>query len=236
MSFYSVEMSERISKLRSSEKSSEGVGCPVATGPHHFPPQTTSNLGDTMSSVLITPIPVQTIQFYNTEIQAVEIAGKIHLNLRRACESLGIDFSTQLQKLKQKDWATMVQNPTVGIGGVTRSTTLLSIDSLPMWLATLQPHRVKRDKREVLIKFQREAAHVLYAHFTGDKTTTAIAPIVAIEDMRAAYRDAMRDIVVPILNQLSDLKVGQRVQNDNIKFLHAMMHDALDEKEKRRKK
>jgi prophage antirepressor-like protein len=42
-------------------------------------------------------------------LDAIERDGKVWVSLRRCCETLGLDLSTQLRKLKAKAWASVVE-------------------------------------------------------------------------------------------------------------------------------
>ena len=105
------------------------------------------------------------VPFHGDVIEAVKDGDNVMVALRRPCESLGIDFSGQLQKLKRKKWATVEEISTVGIDGKTRQMTCLSLKSLPMWLATIDDRKVKPEVRDKLARYQEEAATVLADHF-----------------------------------------------------------------------
>lgn len=86
--------------------------------------------------------------------------------LRPACEQLGIAFARQFSKLKKKHWATVTLKATVGADGKKREMTMVSRDTFTMWLATLEPSRVKEeDARQKVIAFQKEAVAALDAYF-----------------------------------------------------------------------
>lgn len=74
------------------------------------------------------------------------------MSLRRCCENLGLDVKNQLTKLKIKEWATMVENTMVAEDGKTRSMTLISLDTLPMWLASIETRKVKPAIRDKLVR------------------------------------------------------------------------------------
>jgi antirepressor protein len=54
----------------------------------------------------------------------------------------------------------------------------LHLDSMPMWLATVEPNRVAPDVRPKLVRYQNECAQVLHDHFFGRPPEDAILAIV----------------------------------------------------------
>lgn len=73
----------------------------------------------------------------------------------------------------------MAMIPTVAEDGRTRETQCLDLDALPMWLATINPSKVKPELRAKLELFQREAAAVLRDHFFGRSESSQLTAIVA---------------------------------------------------------
>lgn len=105
------------------------------------------------------------IPFHGTTIHAINDEGKPLVSLRHACESISVDYSGQLKKLRNKSWATVVFNSTVGQDGKNREMTMIDRRTLTMWLATIEPSRVKEEARATLVAFQNEAADVLDSYF-----------------------------------------------------------------------
>jgi hypothetical protein len=68
-------------------------------------------------------------------------------------------------KLRAKAWATTTLKVAVAEDGRSREMFALHIDSVPMWLATIEPSRVSEATRAKLSRYQCEAARVLAAHF-----------------------------------------------------------------------
>lgn len=99
-------------------------------------------------------------------IMAAIVGKHPEVALRHASESIGLDYSTQLRKLKAKSWATVVMRPTVADDGKTRDMAMLDRRTFTMWLATIDTNRVSEDARPVLEAFQAEAADALDAYFS----------------------------------------------------------------------
>lgn len=117
--------------------------------------------------------------------------------LRPACEQIGIDYPSQYTKLKSRHWATVVFNTTVGADGKQREMVMVTRDTFTMWLATLEPSRVKdAATREKIVAFQKEAVAALDAYFHKGG---AINPR-ATDEQRARLR---QEIAVGQMNVLT---------------------------------
>ncbi len=108
------------------------------------------------------------VPFEGTIIEAAlngEDGRTIRTSARRVCESLALGYGSQLQKLKSRHWATVTMNVTVAQDGKVREVAMVDVDTLAMWLATIEPARVKESARPLLIAYQKRAARVLREHF-----------------------------------------------------------------------
>lgn len=107
------------------------------------------------------------VEFAGSTLDCIQDGKDVWVSLRRACENIGIDYASQFTKLREKSWATIVLFPTVGLDGKNRDMTMIHLDSLPMWLATIEASRVAPEVRPRLEKYQLECAKVLRDHFFG---------------------------------------------------------------------
>jgi hypothetical protein len=111
------------------------------------------------------------VPFHGDDIEAAKDSqGKVWVSVRRVCEALEIDSDTQRVKLKGKPWAVTGLIPATGPDGKTYEVFAVDLDSLPMWLATIDPKRVKPAARAKLADYQRECAKVLRDYFFGVET------------------------------------------------------------------
>jgi prophage antirepressor-like protein len=117
---------------------------------------------------------VSLIQFHGIEIEAVEQDSMPFANLRRMCESLGVDHSSQTQKLKSTHWACVAMIATHDSCGRMQEMSFLSADSVPMWLATIKEAKVAEHVRPLLRELQLNFRDVLYRHFSGKSSSIAI--------------------------------------------------------------
>jgi len=128
------------------------------------------------------------------DLMAAEFDGNQWAALKPMCETLGIDYSAQLKRLKGRSWAGMGVIAIPSAGGI-QQTTVIDRASIPMWLATIDERRVSPDARPKLIAYQREAATALDAYF--NKRVIAAPALnqfdvlrAAIDQIEAAQRDA----------------------------------------------
>lgn len=143
-------------------------------------------------------VPVQ-VPFHGDTLEAVQDEnGKVWVSLKRGCENLGLSIQGQLSKLKGKPWAVVKENFTTGPDGKTYSMAMIDLDCLPMWLATIDPRKVKEQIREKLARYQREAAKVLADHFYGRKPAQPAFDMGQLASMlRAMVRDEVQAIRQP---------------------------------------
>ena len=99
-------------------------------------------------------------------IEATQLDGEVWVPIRPVCEALGLAWQPQLKKLRAKPWANTCDTFMVSEGDDQRRRfSCVDLRSLPLWLATIEPSRVKPEAREALVAYQREAAEVLFKHF-----------------------------------------------------------------------
>lgn len=104
------------------------------------------------------------IPFHGKAIEAILHQGQPHIVVRRVCEHLGIDRKSQQAKLRSKNLGGVIITP-VAADGDEREMLCLPLRSLPMWLASINPRKVRADLRPMLEAYQQEATDVLYRHF-----------------------------------------------------------------------
>ena len=141
----------------------------------------------------LVPIPVPRT---GRALNAAVIDGRPHVSLRHACEAIGVNYSTQLDKLRRRSWAsvplwgTQLPNDTQR-----REYAMIDRRTLVMWLATIDETRVSDEARPILVAFQAEAADALDSYFgTGVAVATQMTQFdilrQAIDGLEAAQRTA----------------------------------------------
>lgn len=139
------------------------------------------------------------IGFHGDELWAVkDEAGRGFAVLRRMCEMLGLALQSQLEKLKGKPWATVTEIVTVAEDGKNRATSCLDVESVPMWLATIDSRKVSEAARPMLLRLQCEARDVLARHFlrreepdTGLALVSAVSALASVVERMDRRLDAL---------------------------------------------
>lgn len=116
---------------------------------------------------------IVTIPFHNGEVLAVEADGKPRVILRPALEHLGVDYSTQLAKLRRRSWASVGLCPTQD---QYRDMVTVDVRTFLMLLATIDESRVAPEVRSLLVAYQNEVADVIDRHFNRDGSAYDPAP------------------------------------------------------------
>lgn len=110
---------------------------------------------------------IVSIPFHGQTVQSVEIDGKPTVPLRGMVENLGLNYSTQVEKLKRKSWTWMSTVPVVAADGKTREMTCIDLRTLTMWLATIDENRVSEEARPLVVAYQSEIADVIESYWAN---------------------------------------------------------------------
>ncbi len=135
---------------------------------------------------------VVTVDFHGDSLEAVQRGPNredIYVSVRRVCEGLGLDHSSQRAKLRNKSWATVVMITSVAADGKPREQAFLRLDRVPMWLANIDERRVSPEIRPKLVRYQVECADALARHFfKGDPNNVFDALRRSIDQIEANSR------------------------------------------------
>lgn len=113
-----------------------------------------------MTTLATIPVPGT-----DRQIMATLVDGKPLVSPRHACDAMGIDWSAQRKRLNSTKWAAVVMIATPSAGG-TQETVMVDRRTFTMWLATIEPSRIKNDDARAIVEaFQSEAADALDAYF-----------------------------------------------------------------------
>lgn len=113
------------------------------------------------------PLPQRIVEFHGDDLIAVQQPdGTIFILLAKVCENLGLARWPQTRRIQSHavlndGLATL----TVETAGGPQALLGLRLNLLPLWLAGVQASRVKEDLREKLVRYQTEAAEVLWQAF-----------------------------------------------------------------------
>lgn len=99
-------------------------------------------------------------------IETVMVDGEPHVVFRPAVEAIGLDYSTQLRKLRGRSWVNRRDIPTVAEDGKTRSMAAVDVRTFLMWLATVNENKVAPEIRPTLVAYQRETTTAVNSYWT----------------------------------------------------------------------
>lgn len=87
--------------------------------------------------------------------------------IKPICEALGVDYSTQLQKLKNDEdlSSTIGLRPMVGSDNKLREMVCIPLEYVFGWLFTINPMNVKPEAQKAVREYRRDCYHALYEHF-----------------------------------------------------------------------
>ncbi len=123
------------------------------------------------------------VEFDGDQLECVREGDDVWLNLRRACDVLGLDVDTQRRKLKAKRWARTVNLTARDAAGRKQPQTFLHLKSLAGWLFEIEPGKVAPGIAEKLERYQADAADELYRFFFGQAEvapTPRQAPVIEV--------------------------------------------------------
>lgn len=141
----------------------------------------------------------------NTDIVIIQ-NGEQRVPVKPICDALGIDFSTQVRKLKSDEIlsTTVVIMPTVGGDEKQREMITIPYKYVFGWLFRIHPNKVSPEARESVLKYQMECYDVLYRHFTDAQEFLAEKQ-QAIEAEQAKYEEIQTNFK-ETKNKLADAK------------------------------
>ena len=105
--------------------------------------------------------------FRGDDLDVIKESGRVWISVRRVCDALGLHEHGQREKLKNKPWACTQMICAHDVTGRNQKLFFIDLDSLPMWLATIDTNRVSSEIKEKLVSYQKEAATVLRDYFFG---------------------------------------------------------------------
>lgn len=131
------------------------------------------------------PIKSELVKIGSVNIEALRAQGSGWVVIRPLCESLRLDPSAQRKRISGAAWATAAVIAAVGSDGKPRDMQCLRSDCVAMFLATIEPRRIKDPAiRSALEQLQREAAQALDIWFRG-----AAAPAIVPAEPRLSGGD-----------------------------------------------
>ncbi|MCK9916267.1 phage antirepressor N-terminal domain-containing protein [Microbacteriaceae bacterium K1510] len=112
---------------------------------------------------------VMKVSFHGNELIGVREMGIIHVALKPIVEGIGLDWSSQLKKIKSDPLLSkgMVTITIPSGKGGPQQYACLQLRLLPGWLFKIDVRRADERLRERILVYQDECYDVLYRHFSG---------------------------------------------------------------------
>lgn len=134
----------------------------------------------------------------DTTIQVLSENGQKLVPVKPICEALGVDYSTQLQKLKDDEFlsSTMGLSPIVASDGKDREMVCIPLKFVFGWLFTINPRNVKEEARESVTRYRAKCYDVLYDYFSKksdfleEKQLMVNQKIDELKQLRYDFRNA----------------------------------------------
>ena len=123
-------------------------------------------------------LAARSVAFYDDTLVAVQQPdGAIYVHFARLCDNLGLSRPSAARRVQQHE---VLQDGFVTLrvatdGGV-QAVQCLRVDLVPLWLAAISARRVKPELRVKVMRYQREAAQVLWQAFRPQMVPEEPAP------------------------------------------------------------
>ena len=163
-----------------------------------------------------------TVPFHNAELFLVEHNGQPYTPMKPIVDGMGLDWKSQIVKLKQR-FAKGVVEITIPTKGGLQTMICLLLRKLPAWLYSIQSGKVKPELRDTVIKYQEECDDVLWDYWTKGK---AVNPRTTKQE-RVPLKDAVNLLVAKSKFLNYPDAYGLIHQRFNVKRIEDIPYDAL---------
>ncbi|MFN7084918.1 phage antirepressor N-terminal domain-containing protein, partial [Proteus mirabilis] len=126
-----------------------------------------SNLPETNEVTSMTSISTINVPFHGDNLYLVNYEGQPFVAMRPFIEGMGLDWSSQYTKIKQR-FRTCVVNITMQLpcDNQRRSVVCLALKKLTGWLHTININKVRPEIRDKVQAYQDRSDDVLYEYWT----------------------------------------------------------------------
>lgn len=106
-----------------------------------------------------------TVPFHGSELFIVEHHDQPYTPMKPIVEGMGLAWTAQHEKLKQRFKSTITEIVMVANDGKERMMTCLPVRKLFGWLMTISPNKVRPEMRDKVIMYQNECDDVLWSYW-----------------------------------------------------------------------
>ncbi|OTA14032.1 antirepressor [Xenorhabdus beddingii] len=161
-----------------------------------------------------------TVPFYDDELYVVEHNNEPYVPMKPIVEGMGMDWTGQLNKLRQRFKSTIEEISMVAADGKMRDMICLPLRKLAGWLQTIYPNKVKPEIRDKVIRYQDECDDVLYEYWTKGIAVNPRKRSV-MEDLNQACAELKRDKQIASvfgtgLNEWKKVKPEHEIKINNL--------------------
>lgn len=142
---------------------------------------------------------MKTIEFYGDTLEVVDMNGQPGVTARRLVENLGLSWGRQAEKLADPMFR-CAHMCTPSAGG-SQETLILPVKSLPAYLFSINPKKVREDLQEKLARYRLECVDVLYNYWAKGY---AINPRQTPEGALKDYSEGVGAVHLNLLNTILD--------------------------------
>jgi hypothetical protein len=128
----------------------------------------------------VLPVP-----FHGATLTLIDHHGKPYVAMRPIVEAMGMDWTTQHQKIKARYGSTVGISPTVGAtvteivtvaeDGKQRRMTCLPLCKIGGWLMTIHANKVRPELRDTILAYQNECDEALWNYWSKGHATRPAA-------------------------------------------------------------
>ena len=116
----------------------------------------------------ITPTRQEVVRLFDRFIVAVSLSdGRIAATLASLCDALGLTQNSQARRIRMDEvLSDELVEVSIQTDGGMQTMGVLTAWAIPLWLTGIQTSRVAEEKRPAILAFKKQAANVLYEHFS----------------------------------------------------------------------
>lgn len=153
------------------------------------------------------------IDFYGDKLDVVDMEdGKPGVVMRRLVENLGLDWTGQSKKLDDPIYMCRHMS-THDTSGREQEMVVMPVKSIPAYLFSINPNKVREDLREKLARYRLECVDVLYNYWAKGY---AVNPRVSIEDNMMSFYHTSGELATDFLQNMLDHTADTKAQSDII--------------------
>lgn len=151
------------------------------------------------------------IDFYGDKLDVVTMEdGKPGVAMRRLVENLGLDWKTQHRKLEDPVYA-CGHMTTHDTSGREQEMLVMPVKSIPAYLFSINPNKVREDLREKLARYRLECVDVLYNYWAKGYV---VNPRTSTDDNMRSFFQKSGGLAVDFLQNMLDQTAETPVHNE----------------------